>query len=438
MTEEYRESGYRWVIIGLLSFAYLLVYVHRMCPAVLAQDLIRDFNATGAMAGLMASAYFYPYALMQIPAGILADKMGPRLLVAICMIVASIGSVLFALSNTVSTAFMARVLVGLGVSAVLVPSYKALTTWFSAKNYVMATSIVISIAGLGGVAAGSPLGWLSEQIGWRGSFYVVAAVTLLTAFIIWFFIRNTPEEFKLPAVAPAQRSAGPAKNMPLSQSLPLILGSRDFWLLSIWFFFDGAVLFSFAGLWAGPYFMQVYGMSKIASGNVINLFSIGWIFGPILFAWAATRYRSNSRILWSSMAGLGLVSFWFYLRNGAMGTTELYAATILFGLMGAGPAGVCFAATKERFPLQIAGTVTGLVYVFPMAGTALYQPLGGAILDRSGNLLQTSLTANDFSLLFMVYMVSCAIAVVTGLMLSKKSEPVKKLSPVMTPSDEVA
>lgn len=428
---EYRESGYRWIIIGLLSFSYLMVYVHRMCPAILAQDLIRDFSATGAVVGMMASAYFYPYALMQVPSGILADKLGPRLLVTLCMIVAGVGSVLFALSDTVTTAFMARVLVGFGCSAVLVPTYKALTAWFSAKNYVMATSMVISIAGLGGIVAGSPLGWLSEKIGWRWSFHAVAALTFLTAFGIWFLVRNKPEDFKLPAVAPAEPVVGPAKGMPLSESFPLILKNRDFWFLAMWFFFNGGVVFSFMALWAGPYFMQVYGMSKPAAGNFINAFSCGWIFGPLAFAWLAVRRPSAAgRILGASMGVMMMTVLWIYLRNGVMGTLEMYAFCITFGFLGPGPTGICFAAIKERFPLRISGTATGVLYVFPMAGSALYQPLAGAILDRAGN-VQTGLGADDFSLLFACYIFSLALASLAGFMLgNKKRLPIETGIPV--------
>lgn len=416
---KYGESKYRWVILGLFSFSYLMVYVHRMCPAVLAQDLIQSFSATGAMVGLMASAYFYPYALMQIPSGILADKLGPRVLLTACMILASIGSVLFSMADTVMTAFMARVLVGLGLSAVLVPSYKALASWFSTKRYVMATSVVISVAGLGGVAAGSPLGWLSELIGWRGSFQIIAVITAVTAVLVWVFVRNRPQDFHLPPVEPETKTGHMVKTMPIGQSLTQILGSLDFWCMAIWFFFNGAILFSFAGLWSGPYFMQVYGMSKTVAGNFINIFSFGWIFGPLIFAWLAIRSSSNSRILGLSMLGMALLSAWIYLRNGSMSVVELYAFNTLFGLLGAGPAGVVFAAVKERFPAQISGTATGMLYLFPMVGSALYQPLAGMILDRSGH-LQTGLMAEDFSALFVLYFVGSALAGVAGFMLGRK------------------
>ena len=419
----HRVSPYRWVIISLLSFSYLLVYVHRMCPAVLAEDLIHSFNASGAVAGLMASAYFYPYALMQAPGGIIADKLGARLLVTICMFVASVGSVLFSMAGSVTTAFLARVLVGLGVSAVLVPTYKALTSWFPYRQFVMAASLVISIAGLGGVVAGSPLAWLSEHVGWRGSFQVLAGLTFLNGLLVWFFVRNRPQDFGLPPVEPEQEEADlPADRPPLGTSLGMILGSRNFWLLAVWFFFNGGIMFSFAGLWAGPYFMQVYGMSKTSAGSVINLFSFGWVFGPLLFAWLATRFPSHSRILGGSMAGMALLTLWLLMRNGTMSVPEIYVFNLLFGLLGAGPAGVCFAAAKERFPVRVAGTVTGLVYVFPMAGSAIFQPLAGAILDRSGN-LTAGLGSGDFSALFVLYFVSCCLAGTAGFILGGKGRP---------------
>ncbi len=406
----YRPSAYRWVILGLLSFSYLLVYVHRMCPAVLAEDIMRSFGVSGAMTGLLASAYFYSYALMQAPGGIISDKLGPRRLVTLSMLVASVGSVLFALSGGVGTAFWSRVLVGLGVSVVLVPSYKALTTWFPAKDYVLGTSLVISIAGLGGFLAGSPLAWLSEIIGWRGSFWAIAGLTMADAVLVWFLVRDKPQDFGLPPVEPAPQDQGDSeKSIPLGHALGLILGNRDFWMLAGWFFLNGGILFSFAGLWAGPYYMQAYTMSKTEAGQVINLFAFGWVFGPIIFTWVAAKVPSRGAVLGGSMVAWALLTVWMLMRNGSMAWAEICAWNLLFGVIGAGPAGVCFAAAKERFPLKLAGTVTGLLYLFPMAGSAIYQPLVGAILDRSGN-MAAGLKAADFLPLFWLYLASVVVA----------------------------
>ena len=406
----YRTSAYRWVILGLLSFSYLLVYVHRMCPAVLAEDIMHSFGASGAMVGLLASAYFYPYALMQAPGGVISDKLGPRRLVTIAMLVATVGSVLFAISGGVTSAFFSRILVGLGVSVVLVPTYKALTTWFPAKDYVLGTSLVISIAGLGGFLAGSPLAWLSEIIGWRGSFWVIAGLTMANAVLVWFLVRDKPQDFGLPQVEPTPQEQGDSEEaIPLRRAFSIILGSRDFWMLAGWFFLNGGILFSFAGLWAGPYYMQAYNMSKTEAGEVINLFAFGWVFGPLIFTWVASKVPSRRAVLGGSMVVWAALTLWMLVRNGSMTWVEMCAWNLIFGVVGAGPAGVCFAAAKERFPLKLAGTVTGLLYLFPMAGSAIFQPLAGAVLDRSGN-LAAGLGAADFMPLFWLYLASIVIA----------------------------
>ena len=94
-----KARRYRWLIFILLAFGYILVYFHRLCPAVLAIDIMRDFNVGGALTGLLGAAYFYPYALMQLPAGLLSDSWGPRKTITIFFIVAFLGSIVLELES---------------------------------------------------------------------------------------------------------------------------------------------------------------------------------------------------------------------------------------------------------------------------------------------------------------------------------------------------
>ena len=73
-----RFEKYRYLIFGILGAAYILVFFHRLAPAVVAVDMMTDLKTGGALMGVLASAYFYPYGLMQVPAGLLADSWGPR------------------------------------------------------------------------------------------------------------------------------------------------------------------------------------------------------------------------------------------------------------------------------------------------------------------------------------------------------------------------
>lgn len=136
-----RALRYRWLIFWVLAVGYLFVYFHRVSSAVVAPELAQTFGISGATLGILASAYFYPYACMQLPVGLLADSLGSRKTVTVFLSIASLGAVLFGLSPNVTVAILARVMVGLGVAALFVSTLKVLAEWFRAREFAGATGI---------------------------------------------------------------------------------------------------------------------------------------------------------------------------------------------------------------------------------------------------------------------------------------------------------
>src|SRR3990170_1792998 len=110
----------RLLIYCVLAVSYMLVFFHRIAPAVVAADLMRAFDTSGAALGSLAAIYFYVYAAMQIPAGVLADTLGVRRAGSAGALLAGVGSIMFALAQDFSVATGGRFLVGLGVSVVFV------------------------------------------------------------------------------------------------------------------------------------------------------------------------------------------------------------------------------------------------------------------------------------------------------------------------------
>ena len=108
------SNYYRYFICLLIFLCYVLVFFHRLCPAVLALDIQASFGLTGTLLGVFSSAYFYSYAIMQLPTGLMADSWGPRKTVSVFFVIAGIGSVVMGISSNLSTAILGRVLVGLG------------------------------------------------------------------------------------------------------------------------------------------------------------------------------------------------------------------------------------------------------------------------------------------------------------------------------------
>jgi sugar phosphate permease len=377
---------YRYVIFGILGAAYILVFFHRLAPAIVAVDMMRDLQTSGALMGILASAYFYPYALMQIPAGLLSDSWGPRRSVTFFFIFAAVGSVALGLAQNVSTAIAARIVVGLGVAMVFVPTMKILTNWFESEKFVRMTGILMSLGGVGAYTAATPLAFLSEAISWRGSMIVIGGITLGIALAVWLLVRDTPQEL---GFQPLNGNINPnpaVKKAGLLRGMGLVLKTPRFWPMAMCFFMGATVSLSFAGLWGGPFFMHVYGMSRTQTGSVLSAMAIGLIVGAPVMSWLSDRvFRSRKKVLvanqFSALCLFTLLAFF----TGEFNKTLLYIWCFSYSFMISGAVVVGYTSIKELFPIEIAGTATGLINIFPFAGAALGQPLMGWYLDYLGS-----------------------------------------------------
>lgn len=412
-----RPVSYRWLIFGLIAFAYLLVYFHRLSTAVVASDMMRDLEAGGGLIGLLASAYFYPYALMQIPSGLLTDSWGPRRMITISFILAGAASIGFGLASSALWAIIARVFVGLGVSLLFVPAMKILTQWFRKKEFAMMTGLLMAVGGLGALTAAAPLAYMSLALGWRGSFISIGIVTLAVAAAIWFLVRNKPQDLGYPPVE-ATGIGGPTETIPLGRGLKMVLSRRSFWPLALWFFFTCGVFFSLGGLWGGPYLEHVYHMPKTQTGKVLSMIAVGMIIGSPLLSFISDRIRSRKKILIASTLLLLALTAVPVLAPAGMNTIMLYAFFFLISLSSSAIVVIAFTASKELFPVAIAGTAVGAVNFFPFLGGAVMQPLIGLALDYQG-MVDGVYTPEAYSKAFLILMGSAAIALVCSFLVEE-------------------
>ncbi len=419
-------SGYRWVVFCLLAFGYLLVYFHRLCPAVVALDMQADLQTSGALLGFLAAAYFYPYALMQLPSGLLSDSWGPRKTITVFFALAGASSIFLGMVGSVGLAILARVLVGLGVAMLFVPTMKVMTNWFKTEEFARMTGILMAVGGLGAYSASRPLAWLSDKMGWRGSFVTIGVATLVVAVAIWFLVRNTPREMGLPGInQPKQDNPGKAETIGLAQGMKMVLSSVPFWFLAAWFFFSFSIFFSFGGLWGGPYLMHVYGLNKAEAGNILGMLALAMIVGSPFFSWLSDKvFRSRKKVLvLASIMTLCLTIPLAFFPD-AMNRPTLYLLCFLLGLFNSAVVVVAFTSAKELFPVEIAGTSVGLVNLFPFLGGAVAPPILGAILEVQER-SQTGYSAQAYSKAFLLYVLFALIALVAASFLT---ETMKKTS----------
>ena len=189
-----------WSIYAILVVSYILVFFHRIAPAVVSADLMRAFGTTGAALGSLAAVYYYIYTAMQIPAGVLADTLGARISVTLGNVVSGIGSILFGMAATLWEASVGRALVGLGVSVVFVGLMKSNTLWFRDRDYGFISGLTLLLGNVGAIMAAGPLAGVLTIWSWRAVFVAFGVMALILAVLSWLGVRNTPEEAGFPSI----------------------------------------------------------------------------------------------------------------------------------------------------------------------------------------------------------------------------------------------
>jgi len=408
---------YRWVIFWILACGYVLVYFHRLCPAVVAVEMMRDLKTGGALTGFLGAAYFYPYAVMQLPAGLLSDSWGPRNTITLFFAVAFIGSVILGAAPSVFFAILGRALVGLGVAMLFVPTMKILAEWFRMREFAFMTGMLMALGGLGSLFAATPLALLSSWIGWRYSFILVGVLTLVLAVLVWIFVRDRPLDFGWPPPEEPVQSATSA--ISLMESVGRVFTCKAFWPIAVWFFFDCGIFFSFGGLWGGPYLIQVYGLSKAQAAQILSMLAVGMIVGSPLLSYLSTNiFRARKPVLvLSSIILVGLTTPLAFFTT-TIPLAFLYVLCLGLGVFSAAIVVIGFTTNKELFPVQIAGTATGIVNLFPFAGGAVFQPLLGYFLERNGT-VAGSFTPAAYQRAFLILFIAAVLAFVASLFLKE-------------------
>ena len=410
--------SHRWVIFFILAIGYAIVYFHRVAPAVIVPELTRSFGIKGVALGVLASAYFYPYAVMQLPSGLLSDSLGPRKTVTAFTLLAAVGAILFGISPTFLTAILGRIMVGLGVSVLFISTLKILANWFEVEKFAIVAGALMAIGGLGWLSAATPLALLTLRLGWRMTFIMIGLVSLVLALVTYLVVRDSPAELGVAGIPEAKRttpSSSGEKKLPLIQGVKMVLSEKNFWPLAVWFFCQGGILFGFGGLWAGPYLMQVYNLSKAQAGNILMMIAVGMIVGSPMLSYLSQKvFRARKSVLLISSSTLtGIWVLFVFLVDG-LTVLFLYGLFFLLGIFASGIVVIGFTAAKELFPAQIAGTSTGMANLFPFMGGALFQPLIGLVLDYGGRLGNTY-SVQAYRISFAGFLVAAALALISVL-----------------------
>lgn len=377
----------RWMVFALGASAFFLSFFHRVAPAAIAGELARIFDLSGAALGTLAAMYFYIYALMQLPTGVLADTLGPRRVLTAGALIAGLGSLLFGAAPSWPVAATGRALVGLGVSVVFVCLLKLNANWFEERRFATATGLTNAVGICGALAATAPLAWLITFVSWRSVFVFIGVASIVLSALTWKVVRDQPAGVEPYAGDPAVRGER------WYHGLAEVMRNRATWA-GFWvnFGMSGSYM-SFIGLWMVPYLTHVYGMTAVAASRHTSALLIAFVASVAAVTTLSDRIgRRRPFIIGSALLYFASWGVWL---SGAVPAGWTYAMCAVMGLVSTGFT-LSWACAKEANRPRYAGMATSVANTGGFVAAGILQPLVGWVLDLAAGGGVRAYEAGDF------------------------------------------
>ena len=343
----------------------------RAIMALIGPALALEFALSAADLGLLAAILFVAYGLMQLPVGVALDLHGPRRVQTVSAAIACVG---FLLSAVADGAFMlgcGRFLPGLGIASGLIGLIKAHTQWMPRERVAAFTGAGVFIGGIGGLCATLPMQALLPSIGWRGAFWLLAAIAALVAVVIWVVVPDSPRRASGTRLVSEIGEFGPIFRAPIFiRMVPAIVVLN-------------ALHFTYQGLWIGPWLRDVAGMGDAARAGVLLFYALGVMFGNLLSGQAASflQTRGRSPLSVPVVAMFGMLAIQIILV--VLAPRDMTLVVLLwigFAFFGS-TSSAAYSAVAQAYPAHLAGRVATAVNATMLAVVFVLQSMVGAVLD---------------------------------------------------------
>jgi MFS family permease len=361
-----RLSGVAVFFYVFLPFAlgHYLSSLLRNVNAVLAPQLMGELALTPGQLGLLTSAFFFAFALVQLPVGIALDHYGPRKVQLYLMLLAAGGAVLFATGHGFAQLVAARALIGCGLGGCFMSAVKAIATWISPKKLPSVQGYLIAVGGLGAASATMPLRALLQHTDWRGLFMLLALLSACAGALIWL-------------VSPKSRP--PGGKVPTVRSILDVYRTPAFRATISLVLLPHAIFFGIQGLWIGRWLADVARFSDAAVAYLLYMGMASVIFGAIAVG-MITEWAGRRGIAALDVAAVGVLLF--VIVQAAIVVSyrpSLQMLSVLFTLVGT-ITGIEYAIVAQCLPRELTGRAATCLNLLIFIGAFLVQAGFGQVV----------------------------------------------------------
>ena len=410
-----------WLTLCLGIAFYFSGFFHRMVTAVMADQLMADFDIGAASLGNFSSFYYYSYVAVQIPTGILADYWGPRKLLTTGALLSSVGAFIFASASSIHTADMGRLIIGASMGVAWVSILKLSTRWFKPNQFAIVTGLALCLGILGALSAGVPLKLLMNLFGWRSIIFGAGTITLIISLAIWTFVRDDPVQKGYDSYATDITTSIHRPKASILDDLSEIFRYKNTWILTIVPASLIGPALAFAGLWGVPYLTTHYDLSPVKSATLISALLISCALGaPILGALSEKTGRRKPIYFFALCISLICWIPILFLQD-----IPLWLLVVLFSMVGfaTGAIVIGMAFVKESVPLALVGTVSGISNMGMEMGPMILQPAIGLVLDlKWGGLLENGVRIYDLNAFHLAFGVIIGLSILGTVLITFAKE----------------
>ncbi len=308
-------------------FFYLVEWVQRVIPTLLAVPMAQHYGLSAADLGFIFSIYYYVYAIAQLPAGGLIDRFGPRMVLLWAAALMVVGTLIFIETSHTISLMCGRVLIGLGSSVAFLSCLKVARDSFSQRQFPLVVSATSSIGLLGALLGMSPLSEVGAHWGWQAMLWATIVLSAISVLLIVMVIDRYRGKTCKPGII-----------MPLYQRMRPVLAIKPLWLIGLYAGLMQVPIIAYAEVWAVPFLHHHDHITLLEAATVNKYIFWGILFGGPCWGYCIPRIKHAWPVLLTchlaasaSLLALLCCSFSVGVLESLSFAVGFFTAIMLFG-----------------------------------------------------------------------------------------------------------
>lgn len=408
-----------WLVCLTASLFFFYEFIQMHMFNAISNGLMQAFSLNATGLGKLSASYFCSNIVFLIPAAMILDRFSTRRIVLIALTICILGTYAFAWANSLWLAVICRALTGVGSAFCFLSCIRLASRWFAEKRMALISSLIVTMAMLGGVVAQAPLTLLTQFFGWRIALTIDALVGLIILILIALIVQDYPAQLREQYLVNRQQ----LHLLGYWHSLRLSYLRWQNWLCGIYTSLMNLPIFLLGGIWGGLYLTHVHKFSTQDASYITSMLFIGTIIGSPTMGWLSDRMASRKL----PMRVGAIMAFMLIIMLIYMGTIKFFPMLFLFFALGFITSAqiISYPLVAESNTKLLTATAVSVVSISAISGGAIFEPFFGWLVDMHHHLVTgnnlTGYSSGDFQFALWLFPITFAIAIAVSLLIKENN-----------------